>query len=121
MQGFSNPAGVQRRSLCGGLRCETPLITPTLTIINPENETYITSEFLPLNYVVSLENFVWYNLDNSANTTITGNTTFNTTFAGHTLYLYAYNTNGETAKNVIFTADETNIKVYYNEYKQNVK
>ena len=70
-----------------------------------------------MNYVVSLEDFVWYTLDNGAtNTTITGNTTFNTTEGENTLYLYANNSNGETVKNVTFTVNITKFSVIHNEF-----
>ena len=97
------------------------LVVPTLTIILPENETYIDNESLLLNYTASLEDFVWYNIDSGSNTTITGNTTFNTTSGGHTLFLYANNTNGETAKNITFTVNLTKFTVTYNEFDGSLK
>ncbi len=93
------------------------LVAPNLTIIKPENETYITNESLLLEYVASLEDFVFYNIDNiPPNTTITGNTTFNTTEGQHTLKLYANNSNGETVKNVTFTVNITKFSVIFDEF-----
>ena len=76
---------------------------PSLAITRPENVTYTTGTNLELNFTVSNQDYVLYNLDSGANTTITGNTTFNTTSGLHTLYLFANNTGGTTAKNVTFT------------------
>jgi hypothetical protein len=60
---------------------------------------------------------VKYNLDgNGSNTTITGNTIFNTSDGGHTLYLYANNILGETTQSVIFTVNLTKFKVIYNNF-----
>jgi len=97
------------------------LITPTLTIIKPENETYLTNESLLLNYTVSDENFVFYNIDNGANTTIIGNTTFNTTEGNHALYLYANNSNGVTTKNVSFTINSSKFTIIYVDFKGSEK
>ena len=92
------------------------LVLPNLTIIKPENETYITTKNLLLNYIASYEDYVLYNIDNTANTTITGNTTFNTTETQHTLYLYANNTLGTTSKNATFFVNTTKFIVKYDNY-----
>ncbi|GAI76856.1 unnamed protein product, partial [marine sediment metagenome] len=58
----------------------------------PQNKTYLTNISILLNYSVSYEDFVWYNIDLTGdNTTITSSTEFNTTEDTHTLYLYANN------------------------------
>ncbi|MEK6840674.1 MAG: hypothetical protein AABX79_01845, partial [Nanoarchaeota archaeon] len=95
------------------------LARPSLTILRPENETYFNNISLLLNFSASLEDSVKYNLDNTANTTITGNTTFNTTTGPHTLYLFANNTVGTTTKNVTFTINISKFKVIYSNYKNN--
>ncbi len=93
------------------------LILPSLTIIKPKNETYMTKEDLPLKYSANYEDTVKYNIDLGENTTITSNTTFSVSSQGsHTLYLYANNTVGTTSKNVTFTIDSNKFKVYYDEY-----
>jgi len=67
---------------------------PVLTIVSPQNKTYLINESLSLNYTVRNEQSVWYNLDNSANITITSNLTFNVSEGSHTLYLYANSSYG---------------------------
>jgi len=90
---------------------------PSLTIVIPKNNTYITSKNLQLNFTSEEIQTTWYNLDNQANTTITGNTTFNTTQGQHTLYLYGNNSDGnETSANITFTVNSNKFKVYYEEY-----
>ncbi len=90
--------------------------SPTLNIIKPENETYFTTTNLELNFTASNADTIKYNLDNGTNTTITGNTTFNTTSGLHTLYLFANNSDGLSTKNVTFTVNATKFIVYYNNY-----
>jgi len=92
------------------------LVLPSLTIIKPKNETYLTNTSLLLNYTVSYEDYVLYNIDNTENTTIFGNTTFNTSEGQHTLYLYANNSLGTTTKNVTFTVNLTKFIILYSEY-----
>ncbi|MCK5624259.1 hypothetical protein KAI04_00265 [Candidatus Pacearchaeota archaeon] len=93
------------------------LVLPELTIYKPNNETYISSKDIPLRYSAEYEDYVWYNINQTENITITGNTTFNTTQGQHTLYLYANNTLGETVKNVSFSVDIAKFVVFYNEFK----
>jgi parallel beta-helix repeat protein len=70
---------------------------PRVTIESP-NGTYATNISLYLNYtaVDANRDACWYNLDNSTNTTLAGctNTTFNTTYGSHVLYLYVNDTYG---------------------------
>ena len=84
-----------------------------------ENETYFTKTNLQLNFSVSGQDSIKYNLDNGTNTTITGNTTFNTTSGLHTLYLFANNSQGLTTKNVTFTINTTIFTIIYNNYSNN--
>ena len=92
------------------------LALPTITIIKPENETYLTTKNLLLNYTSLGEDFVWYNLDSGDNITITSSVNFNTTSGIHTLYLYTNNSEGEVSKNVTFTVDPNKFKIYYSEF-----
>ena len=62
---------------------------PLLTIISPENKIYLTNESLLLNYSVSNEQVIWYNIDNLVNITIISSIYFNTSQGNHILYLYA--------------------------------
>ena len=95
------------------------LARPSLAILRPENETYFNNISLQLNFSVSLQDLIVYNIDNTTNSTITGNTTFNTTSGQHTLYLFANNTLGTTSKNVTFTVNISTFKVIYDNYKSN--
>ncbi|MCK4552811.1 hypothetical protein KAT80_01260 [Candidatus Pacearchaeota archaeon] len=95
--------------------------TPSLTLISPENETYITNKNLLLNYSASGEDYIWYNLDNGANTTISSATYFNTTNVLHTLYLYANNSQGITTQNVTFTIDTSLLNISYEKYNGSTK
>ena len=92
------------------------LALPILTIIKPENETYLTTNNLLLNYSSRGEDSIWYNLDSGSNTTITSSTTFNTTSGGHTLYLYANNSQGEVVKNITFTINSSKFQIRYSEW-----
>ena len=108
----------------GGLAVVISVIveTPNVTIIYPENETYITNKNLWLSYSESNTYAVWYKIDSGTNTTLTGNTTFNTTKGQHTLYLYGNNTEGNNASdNVTFTVDLSKFRVIYNEYASSTK
>ena len=95
------------------------LVKPSITIIKPKNETYFNDKNLTLNFTASFENFVWYNLDNGANSTVSGNTSFNTSSGSHTLNLFANNTLGETVKNVTFFVNLTKFIIKYSNYSGN--
>ena len=93
---------------------------PTASIIKPENETYFTGTNLELNFTLdSSVNKIWYKLDSGANTTISGNTTFNTTNGLHTLYLFANDSQEINYKNVVFTVNTTRFTINYNNYAGN--
>jgi hypothetical protein len=98
------------------LNITVSLPTTVLSIVNPENDTYLFNESLLLNYSQINADYVWYNLDLGANTTITGAVYFNVTEGEHTLYLYGNNTYGETSANISFTANTTFLMIYYSEY-----
>ena len=89
---------------------------PILSILSPENKTYLSNESILLNFSVSSEDFVFYNLDSSSNITITSSTFINVSQGPHILNLYANNSQGETAKNVSFTSNSTIFIIIYNEY-----
>jgi len=92
---------------------------PTIDIIKPENETYFNNISMDLHFSSGGADFIWYNIDNGANTTITGNTTFNTTTGQHTLRLYANNSNSTVSDNVTFTVNLTRFTILYSNYKNN--
>lgn len=89
---------------------------PSLTILNPENETYLINVSLLLNYTVNNEDSIWYNIDGGSNTTIISATYFNTSQGSHTLYLFANNSFGTTERNVSFVANSTRFTILYTEY-----
>lgn len=73
---------------------------PSLTIYEPTSSSYNYNTSLQLNFSVSDINLeeCWYNLDNTANLSLTNcqNTTFNTSEGSHILHLYA----NDTARNL---------------------
>ena len=89
---------------------------PTISIISPENKTYLKNTNLALNFTSSNALYVLYNIDGAANTTITDNSTFNTTNGAHTLYLYANNSYGTALETIIFTANNSRFHIHYNNY-----
>lgn len=72
-------------------------IPPTVSILSPENITYVTTE-IPLIFTVD-ESVLWmaYSIDNKANMSITGNITLSELSEGsHYVRLYANDTAGNT-------------------------
>ena len=90
---------------------------PALTLLSPENETYINNKSILLNYTVGDQEWVKYSLDSGTNITLTSSIYFNASEGGHILYLYANNSEGLRTKNVSFTVDSTKFKIDYNKYK----
>jgi hypothetical protein len=99
-----------------GMNITITVSLPSLTIISPENTTYISNISLLLNYTTTGLN-LWYNIDQVSNITITSPTYFNTSQGLHTLYLYANNSVGTTIRNVTFTVDSSLLTILYEEYK----
>ncbi|HUW43918.1 MAG TPA: hypothetical protein VMV95_03085 [Bacillota bacterium] len=96
--------------------------TPNVTIIYPENETYITTQNLWLNYSTSYTYTVWYSIDNVKNITLTENILFNTTSGPHTIRIYGNDTGGTlVSDNVTFTVDLSKFQVIYDEYAGSTK
>ncbi len=91
----------------------------SLTIIGPQNYTYITNDSLLLNFTKANASYVWYNIDNGQNTTLSNNYTyFNTTIGGHTLFLHANNTDGNvTSRNISFAINTTRFIINFSEYQ----
>ena len=79
---------------------------PTISIVSPENKTYIAKD-VPLTFTVSKStSWIGYSLDGQANVTITGNTTLTGLPDGpHSLVVYATDTYGNTgaAETIYFT------------------
>jgi len=95
---------------------------PFLSILSPENKTYLKNESLLLNFTVTDEEIVWYNFDNTANTTITSAIFFNISQGSHRLYMFANNSeNNITSKNVTFSVNSTIFIISYDEYSDSTK
>ena len=94
---------------------------PSLSVIKPSNKTYLTRLNLPLNFTALNTLSLWYKIDSGSNTTITGNTTFNTTNGLHTLYLFANNTYGNSSANITFTVNTDKFIVHYSNYSGSTK
>ena len=79
---------------------------PTISIVSPENKTYIAKD-VPLTFTVSKStSWIGYSLDGQANVTITGNTTLTGLPDGpHSLVVYATDTYGNTgaSETIYFT------------------
>lgn len=90
----------------------------SISIVTPENKTYFINESLNLTYLVGNEDAVWYNIDNSVNTTITGSVLFNVSSGQHTLYLYANSSLGNVSvDNVTFYANSSLFTIIYDGYR----
>jgi len=80
---------------------------PTISIVSPENNTYIENH-VHLKFTVSKStSWIGYSLDGKANVTITGNTTLTGLSDGtHGLIVYAKDTAGNTgaSETIYFTA-----------------
>jgi undecaprenyl-diphosphatase len=77
-----------------------PLIDPfSISIITPENSTYVTGNDIPLNFTLNVPTlYIMYDLDILGNVTITGNTTLTGLPRGsHSITIYASDTFGHLA------------------------
>lgn len=78
---------------------------PNIVIFTPFAGTYNYNTSLPLNFSITDTNIdsCWYNLDNTANITLScsANTTFNTTENVHTLYMFANDTSGRESTEIV--------------------
>ena len=92
---------------------------PIISIIEPQNQLYISNEFLSLNYSVfdsdgNLDS-CWYNIDGGANATLAScaNTTFDVSGDGsYVLLIYANDSFGlESSDSVSFDVDSTGVSV----------
>lgn len=85
---------------------EIEIIGPVLSIISPENITYNSNTGILLDFVAINADSIWYNLDNTANTTIASSTSFSTSWGAHILFLFASNSSGNSSRNVTFAVVE---------------
>ncbi len=88
------------------------LPVPFLKIISPQNTTYTEGDYILLDYQANFMDYVWYNFDNTANTTISSSFYFTAVVGSHTLYLYGNYSNG-----TVYSANVT----FYVEPKKAVK
>jgi len=94
---------------------------PLVSILNPENKTYLSNESILLSFSISNEDFIWYNIDGGSNITITASINFNVSQGSHTLNLYANNSAGEKNQTITFTANSTKFIISYTEYSGSTK
>ncbi len=90
---------------------------PTLTITKPKNQTYFNTNSLKVQ-VNTNGNNVWYRLDSGENITIKNKNSanFDASEGSHTIYVFANNSIGTTAKNVTFLVDTTKLKINHTEF-----
>jgi len=92
-------------------------MVPDLSIINPENKTYITGNNIALNYSALRADNLWYHINDKQNNTINSSIYFTVQDGAHILYLYANNSAGVSSKNISFTANSSLLTIIYDEYK----
>lgn len=95
-----------------------PTTNATISIISPKNGTYFNGYSIPLNYSVSGQQSIWYNLNLGANTTLSSPTYFNATDGEYALYLYANSTYGNVvSETVSFLVNSTKFQIIHEEFK----
>lgn len=100
-----------------GISIFVQTILPYVEIISPKNNTYLTNESLLLNYTSINTDYVWYNIDNLVNATLTSSVLFNVSQGTHTIYIFANNTNASTQSSVTFTANSSIFIILFEHYK----
>ena len=99
------------------LNVSVTVSSPTITIHSPKNHTYINNKSILLNFTITSEQSIWYNLDNTANISINSSISFSTSEGGHILFLFANSSNGnETVKNVSFSINISLLTILYSEF-----
>ncbi|MCK5321181.1 hypothetical protein KAJ38_01260 [Candidatus Pacearchaeota archaeon] len=96
---------------------------PTILIVEPQNQLYLSNESLALNFIASDSDdnidSCWYNLNNGTNISLTNcqNTTFNVPTDGdYLLTIYVNDSEGlEADNNVNFNVDSTGVSVSISE------
>ena len=104
-----------------GLTVFVQTTIPYIRIISPRNETYLRNETILLDYELINGDTVWYNIDNTGNTTINSSVYFNVSQGAHILYIYSSNENDTTATQISFTANSSRFIIYYEEYNGTTK
>jgi hypothetical protein len=99
------------------MRVALTMGVPSLNIISPKNNTYISTNDTFLNYSALYTNTVWYNLDGGTNQTISSYIIINASEGNHILYLYANNSDGDVVfRNVTFRINSSVLKVVYSKF-----
>ncbi|MGY4884631.1 MAG: hypothetical protein ACP5NZ_03590 [Nanobdellota archaeon] len=95
---------------------------PIISIISPENETYLRNDSVFINYSSINADEIWYNLDSGSNITLSGPVYANISQGLHTLYFYANNSYGEfSTETVSFAANSSFLTILYSEYNGSTK
>ncbi|MDD5700000.1 MAG: hypothetical protein PHH00_02290 [Candidatus Nanoarchaeia archaeon] len=95
---------------------QTSTSAPTLEITKPKNQTYINGTNLKVQ-VETDGDYSWYNLDNGQNKTIyQSKAYFNADEGTHTIYVFANNSAGVTAKNVTFTVNTAKFEIKHGDF-----
>lgn len=94
---------------------------PSINILSPKNNTYLTNESILLNYTLINGDEIWYNLDNLENITLEHPKYINVSQGQHTISFYANNTNGTISKYVSFLVNSSKFIIIFEEYKVTVK
>ena len=89
---------------------------PSLSLIRPINSTYFQNNSIPLEFTVSDQDNIWYNLDNGDNITVNRNTTFGVSEGSHELFLFANNSFGTVQDNVTFSVNISFLTIIYGEF-----
>ncbi len=93
-------------------------LAPNITIYSPQNKTYIRNSSILINYSSPNALATWYNLDNSANLTLTQGTTFSVSEGSHALNLYANNSDSiVTNLSLNFYINTSLLTIIYEEYQ----
>ena len=90
---------------------------PSLNLLSPSNGTYLTGQNLDLNYTALSADFVWYNINDGINYSLSGNIQFNATEGPHTLSIYANNSHGVSSKSVVFNVNTSILIIDYDRFR----
>lgn len=94
---------------------------PSIDLISPKNNTYLKNESILLNFTIVNGDYIWYNIDDSENITITNSIYFNISQGFHILTIYSNNTNGTSSKEIGFSANSSKFIIFFQEYNGSTK
>lgn len=90
---------------------------PYVQITSPKNQTYLKNESILLDYTLVNGDYVWYNIDNSENTTINSSIYINVSQGEHTLYVFSNNSNISAVNSIVFTTNSSKFIILFENYK----